>query len=308
MKTRKIIIVALCLLVCFLTGCSSYVSVYTTQVSVDTYTVAVDVFASIDDLKKIENNGAKLENYLTALADECGVTDEGSTLSVDKDGNGNLYATFVLNVDESDIKRDEVTTKRTQGFLLDTYTIRFKNPLDRFKNAYNDGINEKPKKGTDLYLVWVILYGEGNLKSFSEYFSVDKSIASDLSLNFLLKTRMLYTSNAKTEYVLTKKYFKWTTKVSASDGYIEYTVKSVNSWAWYVLAIALGVGVTVTLYLISKKSKKKPSLKDESVLERTRAMNKNVPKNARVEPPPPSKVSDSEIFDENEKSQNEEKD
>ena len=69
MKIKKIIILALCLIVCALfTGCSSSVSVYRTEVTDGMYTIGVDIYASKTDRVILEKNGASLKSYIYALA------------------------------------------------------------------------------------------------------------------------------------------------------------------------------------------------------------------------------------------------
>ncbi len=292
MKIKKIIVLALCLILCVLfTGCSSSVSVYRTEVTDGAYTIGVDIYASKMDRAVLEKNGANLKDYLYAIAEACEVNENGGSFALDEDANGNIYATLAISVDGTYVKNEDYSYKETTGFFFNTYTIRYKNPLDKFKNDYKNG-------SSDLVLMKVILEGKGNLKSFTEYFGVDKSIADDLVLNFLVKTRMLYEANVPTEYVLTQKFFKWSTTVSGEDGYIEYSVKRINSWVWYTLAIIIGLALVFVLWLVSKKSKAQPVLDDQTELERMRVMSKNVPRNARIVTPPPPTPKDSEVFEE----------
>ncbi len=299
MKIRNIIVALIMAIVCLLfTGCSSYVSVYRTDVTGDTYTCAIDIFASKDDLAVLESKNRKMEEYLGLLANACNVAENGGVLEIIKDEEGNLYGSFVINVDASSISKDEYSVNKEEGFFFNTHTIRFKNPLDKFKDAYKNGISSKPAKSNHLYLIWVILHGEvGIVDSFSNYFGVEQSIANELALNFLIKTHMLYTSDAPTEYVLTQKYFKWTTTVESADGYVEYTVKSVNSWAWYVLAIVIGYLVALVLWLIARKSKKQPQLVDNTELEKLRMLKNSVPPHAKVVTQNAPNPPDTEVFD-----------
>ena len=298
MKIKKIIALALCLLICALfTGCSSYVSVYRSEVLEDSYNIGVDIYADKDDRAVLESNGARLKNYLNQLCEVCEVVEHGGAFSITEDKVGNLYATLTIATDFTYVDREDLTAVESKGFLFNTYTIKFKNPLDKFKNAYKNGV-PKPSKGSDMYLMWVILYGEGKLKSFTDYFDVEKSYADGLVLNFLLKTRMLYQSDAQIELVLTQKYFKWTTTVGSEDGYIEYTVKRINSWVWYALAVVIGGVLVLILWLVARKSKKVPQIDDQTEIERIRVMRKNVPPTARVVTPPPPRPTDTELFDE----------
>ena len=298
MKIKKIIALALCILICALfTGCSSYVSVYRSEVLDDSYNIGVDVYADKDDIAVLESNGAKLKNYLNQLCEVCEVAEHGGRFSITEDGAGNLYATLTIATDSTYVDKDDITTVESKGFFFNSYTIKFKNPLDKFKNAYKNGL-AKPSKGSDMYLMWVILYGEGTLKSFTDYFDVEKSYADGLVLNFLLKTRMFYQSDAKVELVLTQKYFKWSSTVAGEDGYIEYTVKRINSWVWYALAVVIGSILVLILWLVARKSKKVPQIDDQPEIERIRVMRKNVPPSARVVTPPPPRPTDTELFDE----------
>ncbi|MBO5223592.1 MAG: hypothetical protein J6C23_03675 [Clostridia bacterium] len=298
MKIRHVIIAVMLAVVCVLfTGCSSYVSVYRTPVGNGMYTVSVDVYADKNDMDVLEKNGASLQSYLGLLVKTCSATDNGGQYSVVKDGAGNLYATLMVSAYSSDLINDDYSSAKTQGFFFNTHTIRFKNPLDTMKNAYKNGMDKKPDKGSADYLVWVLLNGEGALKSFTEYFGVDKSFADELVLNFLVKTRMLYESDSATvDYLLTQKYFKWTTTVEGADGYIEYRVMGINSWVWYLTAMILGLIVVLIVWLVARKRKEQPALRDDTELEKMRAMKNNIPPNARVVTPPPPKPSDGEIF------------
>ncbi len=291
MKVKQIIVIALCLIVCALfTGCSSSISIYRTEVASGQYTIGVDIYASKEDRMVLESNGASLKNYLQTLSNVCEVTENGGMFSLTEDSDGNLYGTFSIAVDGSYVVNEDYSSQMDVGFFFNTYTIKFKNPLDKFKNDYKNG-------SSDLLLMEVILDGKGSLKSFAEYFGVDKSIADGLVLNFLVKTRMLYQSDAPTELVLTQKYFKWTTTVAGEDGYIEYSVKRINSWVWYALAVVIGIVLVLILWLASKKSKKQPALDDQSVIERLRIMRKNVPSNAKIVTPPPPTPSDEDVFE-----------
>lgn len=308
MKIRRILIAVMLAVVCLLfTGCSSYVSVYRNQLSDDAYTSSVDVFAAKSDIDVLESNGGSVKAYLNSLMNACEVNERGGEYAITEDGDGNLYVTFAISVDSSYIEDEDYSVTKTEGFFFHSYKLRFKNPLDKLKNAFKNGMDQKPAKGSDMYLVWVLLNGEGTLKSFTEYFGVDKSIADKLVLNFLLKTRMLYESSAKTEYVLNQKYFKWTTTVESNDGYIEYTVKGANSWVWYAAAVVLGLIVLLVLWLIARKSKKTPKLCDNTELERMRAMSRNGAANARVSAPPPPKQPNKDVFEDGESEQEENK-
>lgn len=308
MKIKRIVISLILALMCLVfTGCSSYISVYSTKVTNDYYNQGVDLFVSKQDAQMLETNSeGDVKTYLSLLASTCGVSDS-TNIVTDKDGN--IYLS--LSVQTSSVHREEVEKQVEKGFFLNKVHIRFKNPLDRLKKAYYEGISEKPGKGTDTYLVYVILNGEGALKSFADYFNVSSDIADDLTLNFLLKTRSFYSSSAPIEYVLTSKFFKFSTTMKGEDGYITYTRYTANSWPWFVLAIIVGLVVVVVLLLITSKSKQEPILIDKTELERIRTMRKSVPRGAKIiEKQLVSKPGDDKIFtdeDSNEENKNEEK-
>ncbi len=299
-KIRAIIlsVLLICVSVLF-SGCSSYVSVYRTEVNDGTYTCSIDIYADHADVEILEKDSVgTFEGYINTLIEECGKNEYGIQSYAKKDKSGNYYITIAVTADSGFVKNEDRTVKTTKGLFFNSNVVRFKNPLDRFKNAYKNGLTEKPQKGTDMYFVWVLLNGTGSLKSFSEYFGVDESFADQLVLNFYLKTRMLSTSSAPTEYLLAKRYFKWTTTVSTEDGYIEYTVQTVNSWVWYATAILIAGAVALVLFLVARKSKRMPALKDDSEIERLRVMRKTVPPNAKIVQPPQPIPEDERIFGE----------
>lgn len=294
MKIKRIIAVLVVLACLLFTGCSSYVSVYTTKVTDDYYNCGVDLFVAKTDIDYLESNSdGSVENYLTLLISTCGVYDN-TTIVKDKDGN--VYLSLITTTDS--VKREEYSTKIDRGLFFHKVEITFKNPLDELKNLYYNGIIEKPQKGTDTYLVYLILNGEENLKSFTDYFNVDKSIADDLTLNFLLKTRPFYTSSAKEEYVLASKYFKWTSTMKNDGEYITYTRYAANSWPWFLLALILGGAVVGVLLIVAKKSKAQPSLVDTTEIERIRTMKKSVPPNARIVKTSTPIPDESKVFEE----------
>ena len=295
MKIKQVAIAFILALVCvFFTGCASYVNVYTTKNTSDYYTCAVDVYVDKTEASALEEHSeGSVKTYLSRLASVCGVAD---SCSMDEDENG-IYFTFSAMVETSQLKREEYTTTVEKGLFFNKVQVSFKNPLDRFKDAYLNGVTEVPERGTDMYLVYVILNGEGNLSSFSDYFGVGREFAEDLSINFLVKTRTLYTSDAQTEYVLATKYFKWSSTLSEDGGYITYTATSVNTWPWFLLAGILGVAVVVILLLIAKKSKKEAHLEDFTDLETKRMLKKILPPGAKIRQVKPM-PTDEKLFDE----------
>lgn len=301
MKIKHIIAVLVVLACLLFTGCSSSVSVYTTKVTDGYYNCGVDLFVAKTDIDYLESNseGRSVENYLSLLASTCGVY-ENTTIVKDKDGN--VYLSLITTTDS--VKREEYSTKIERGLFFHKVEITFKNPLDELKKSYYNGISEKPQKGTDTYLVYLILNGEGNLQSFTDYFNVDKSIADDLTLNFLLKTRPFYSSSAPQEYVLSSKYFKWTSTMKNDGEYIVYTRYVANAWPWFLLALIVGGAVVVVLLIITKKSKAQPSLVDTTEIERIRTMKKSVPANARIVKTPTPIPDEDKVFEDDNKTDN----
>ena len=307
MKIRRILALVLFALTCLLfTGCSSYVNVYTTQTLSDSYVCSIDVYVSSADARAIEgNSGKKVSTYLRRLVEVCGA-EYISTLTVDE--SDNIYLNTTASVDAASLKRENYKTQVQEGLFFNKVTVSFDNPLNAYKDAYKNGLTTKPSKGSELYFVYVILYGDEGLADFSSYFGVDKSIADDLSLAFLLKTRTLYNSDSDVEFLGMSKYFKWSTTVNEANGTVTYTRYSVNSLPWFVVAIIAGVAVVLIIFFATLKSKAKPLLVDRSEIERIRSMRKHIPSNAKIVTPPKPNPSDSQLFDEETDSNGEKKD